>query len=131
MLQGRDKKMTNKRIKIHEFPLGIYPRMIWIAITKENKFDGFDELTEIDTNTDAITDVANDNINNKGGVFIRFASKKAMTTDTIAHESCHAAIAVIDYIGEEIDAGNQEYFCYLVGYIAKCCQQVKNNKFED
>ena len=125
------KKMTNKRIKIHGFPLGISPRMVWIAITKENKFDGFDELTEIDTNTDSVTEVANDNINNKGGVFIRFASKKAMTTDVIAHESCHAAMEIIDYIGGKIDLQNQEYFCYLVGYIAKCCQQVKNNKFED
>lgn len=118
------------KVKIHEFPLGIYPRKIWIAITKENKFDGFSDLSEIDESCDAVVENAHDKVNNKGGIFIRFISKNSMTTEVIAHEACHAAMEVIDYIGAKIDLNNQEYFCYLVGYIAKCCQQVKNNKFE-
>lgn len=35
------------KVKIHEFDLGIYPRKIWIAITTENKFDGFKELSDM------------------------------------------------------------------------------------
>lgn len=122
--------MEKRKIKLHEFPLGIYPMKIWIAITNESKLDGF-TLSDIDDCTDAVVEVAHDDINNKGGVFIRFVSKKAMTTGTIAHESTHAALCVIDYIGAKVDISNQEYFCYLVGFIAKCCQQVKDNKFED
>lgn len=60
-----------------------------------------------------------------------FISKNAMTASNIAHESTHAALCVIDYIGGRIDLSNQEYLCYLVGYIAKCCQQVKDNKFDN
>lgn len=118
------------KIKVHEFPLGIYPRMIWIAVTKENKFEGFSELSNIDESCDAVVDNAHDDVNDKGGIFIRFISKKVMTTDVIAHEACHAAMEVLAYIGGRVDLNNQEYFCYLVQYIARCCQKVKDNNFD-
>lgn len=120
-----------QKTKIHDFPLAIYPRLIWIAITTENKFEGFSELSAMDDSCSAVVESAHDIENNKGGVFIRFASKKDMTANEIAHESCHAAMEVIDFIGANVDYENQEYFCYLVGYIAKCCEKVKNNKFDD
>lgn len=123
--------MEKEKTKIHEFNIGVYPRMLWISITKHNKFDGFDDLSEIDESCSAVVDNAYDRENHKGGIFIRFTSKKIMTTDVITHESCHAAMEIIDYIGGKIDLQNQEYFCYLVGYIAKCCQQVKDNKFDE
>lgn len=122
--------MEKKKTEIHEFTLGIYPMKIWIAITKGGKLDRFN-LSDIDDCTDAVVEAANDEISNKGGVFIRFVSKKSMTTSNIAHESTHAAMCIAEYIGAKIDLNNQEYFCYLVGYIARCCQQVKDNKFED
>lgn len=118
-----------RKVKIHEFDLGIYPRKIWIAITTNNKFDGFSELSKMDESCMAVVEDAHDDENNKGGLFIRFSSRKDMTTATIAHESCHAAMRVIDYVGGKVDLGNQEYFCYLVGFIADCCEKVKLNKF--
>lgn len=118
------------KAKIHEFDLGIYPRKIWIAITTENKFDGFSELSKIDDSIIAVVDNAHDDVNDKGGVFIRFSSKKFMTAKNISHEACHAAMEVFNYIDAGVDLNNQETFCYLVGYIAKCCEQVKLNKFE-
>lgn len=119
------------KVKIHEFDLGIYPRKIWIAITTENKFDGFYELSKMDDNCDAIVEPAYDSDNNKGGIFIRFLSKKSMTTGIIAHESFHAAMRVFEYIGAKLDFDNQEPLCYLAEYIANCCEQVKNNKFKE
>lgn len=119
------------KVKIHEFDLGMYPRKIWIAITTENKFDGFSELSKMDDSYYAVVDNAHDNKNNKGGLFIRFANKKAMTAENITHESTHAALEVFDYIEARIDYNNQEPFCYLVGYIARCCEQVKNYKFKE
>lgn len=53
-----------------------------------------------------------------------------MTTDVIAHESCQAAMEVLAYIGGRVDLNNQEYLCYLVQYIARCCQKVRDNKFD-
>lgn len=119
------------KVKIHEFDLGIYPRKIWIAITTGNKFDGFSELSEMDESCDAVVDNAHDDVNDKGGIFIRFSNKKAMTTENIAHESIHVALEVFSYIEARIEYQNQEPFCYLVGYISKCCEQVKNYKFKE
>lgn len=116
--------------KIHEFPLGIYPRVIWIAVTTDNEFEGFSPLSKIDDSCYAVVENAHDDLKTKGGVFIRFISRKIMTPDIIAHEACHAAMNVCDYIGAKVDISNQEHFCYLVGYIAKCCEQVKRNKFD-
>lgn len=118
------------KVKIHEFDLGIYTRKIWIAITTENKFDGFKELSDMDDSCDAVIEPAYDCTNNKGGIFIRFASKKSMTNPIIAHESFHAAMRVFEYIGAKLDFDNQEPLCYLAEYIVKCCEQVKLNKFE-
>lgn len=49
-----------------------------------------------------------------GGVLIRFQDLKAMTTETISHESTHAALEIFNYCA------------YLVGWIARCCDEVKN-----
>lgn len=119
------------KTKIHEFDLGIYPRKIWIAITTDNKFDGFSELSSMDDSCMASVENAHDDKNDKGGVFIRFSNKKCMNADIMAHEACHAAMEVMDYIGAKVDLNNQECFCYLVGYITDCCEKVKLNKFKD
>lgn len=123
--------MKDKKIKIHEFSLDIYPRKVWIAITTENKFDSFKELSDMDDSIIAVVNNAHDDVNDKGGVFIRFSSKKFMTSENISHEACHAAMEIFNYINAKVDLNNQETFCYLVGYIAKCCEQVKLNKFND
>lgn len=126
--------MEKKKAKIHEFDLDIYPRKIWVTFScpKEVLNDFFEENFEgLDYTCDAATyscrrlkpDI-------KAGELILFENKKAMTTGNIAHEACHAALDIIQYIGGKVDFDNQEYFAYLVGYIAKCCQQVKDNKFE-
>lgn len=117
-----------RNIKIHEFRLGIYPRTIWIAVTKESDIDGFDELCKIDDTSYASTEEAHDKNSNRCGVFIRFTSKKCMTNEVIAHESCHAAMFVFNYIGAEVDMKGQECFSYLVGFIAKCCDEVRRYK---
>lgn len=119
------------KVKIHEFDLGIYPRKIWIAITTENKFDGFSELSEMDESVGAVTEHAYNNETKKGGIFIRFAKRNDMSAEYISHEACHAALGVLEYIGANVEFSNQEPFCYLVGYISKCCEQVKNNKFKE
>jgi hypothetical protein len=65
---------------------------------------------------------------NRGGVLIRFENKSKMTTPIITHEAIHAALAILDYCGIQIVAGNDEPLAYLAGWIAKCCTEVKGNK---
>jgi hypothetical protein len=45
------------------------------------------------------------------------ATDQADLVDTIAHESAHAAGAVLDHVGQAYDA-NSEALAYLVGWIA-------------
>lgn len=47
-------------------------------------------------------------------------NKKKYTIDTIAHESCHVALDIYDYIQEDAKATCSEPFSYLVGWIAGC-----------
>lgn len=119
---------------IHEFPCGIYPRVIWVSTgaSLQSLNDFFEaKYSEIDASTDAeVTNNRRIKPDVKGGILIRFQSKKSMTTSTIAHESVHAALEIFDYVGAIVDCKNQEPFAYLVGWIADCINQVKTGKFK-
>lgn len=119
--------MTNK-VKVYEFNPQIYPRLLWIAVTTESEIEDFDKLSEMDDSCYAGVDHAHNNKTDKGGVMIRFSSIDSMTIETISHEAGHAAMDIISYIGGKIDLENQEYFCYLSGWIAKCCGEVLENE---
>lgn len=115
--------MDNK-VKVYEFNPEIYPRLLWIAITKENVIEGFDELSKMDDSYNAVVEHAHNNITDRGGIMIRFSSVEEMTFENISHESGHAAMEIIRYIEGKVDLDNQEFFCYLSGWIAKCCGEV-------
>lgn len=40
-----------------------------------------------------------------------------ISPNTITHECCHAALDIMDYIGETNILDSQEPFCYLVGWL--------------
>lgn len=109
--------------------------MLWITVGADIKSlrDMFGaDLEEMDE--DALADVARvgtDKPKKRGGILIRFRSKKVMNHNTITHESDHAAIEIFDYCGCRISVDNQEPFTYLAGWIADCCEQVKTGKFKD
>lgn len=109
--------------KVHEFDPLIYPRKLWIAVSKDTFPDIFEDVIVFDEASDAITETAYDKINNKGGVLIRFGSPD-VSMKQISHEATHAAIDIFDYIGASPDPKNQEPFAYLVGWIADCCEKV-------
>lgn len=117
---------------IHQFYCGVYPRTIFITcdatIDEVNEeFPEGDTLNrpfiDIEDHTNAIVDrVRNKNL--LGGVLIRFSSVDAITFETVTHESTHAADFIFDYIGAEKKLMDEPY-AYLCGFIAKCCQKVK------
>ena len=63
------------------------------------------------------------------GELIWFPCASAMPIGHISHEATHAAIDIFDDCGCRIDAENQEPFAYLVGWIAKCINEVKRGKY--
>lgn len=117
--------------KIFEFDPLIYPRRIWIGYNIKGKtvkeYFGIN-ISNMDDCDAAVYRDLQRAANKKLGVFIRFESKKAMTTSNIAHESVHAALDMLSELGSFGSYSDQEPFAYLVGYIAKCCDAVKRAK---
>lgn len=121
---------TMKNILKLEFPLHIYPISIDISIGSNLKelYKGYTsstgtEITEFADVADllAFTHVVKNKVSKKLKVLIYFINEEEVSFCNVAHESTHAAKAVFDYIGADIE--DEEAFAYLVGYIAECCEK--------
>lgn len=123
------------KTQIHEFNPEIYPRKVWIVkggrlevlkdyfckrdmsdIHFEGQYEGF--VDSVLRREDGMY-----------GELIWFPKANAMPIGHIAHEATHVAVDIFDDCGCRIDAENQEPFAYLVGWIAKCINEVKNGKY--
>lgn len=122
----------------HEFSPEVYPRKLWICVSKDvkeiesrfvldkkysNESDSFS--TE---NSMALCCAVENKADYRKGVLIIFAEKKCLNFDVVSHESIHAADYICQELGilsQEFSSGN-EHYAYLVGWIAKCCEEVKN-----
>lgn len=110
-------------MRIHQFDPVIYPRKIWIAVGTES-VPSLD-VGEFDENANAMVDSAYDKENNLGGFLIRFKDLSQMNFKNITHESIHAAMNILDYCEITVNPIYQEPLCYLAGWIAQCCGEVK------
>jgi hypothetical protein len=117
-----------KLIQLHEFDPTIYPRLIWITIATSKFEDRFDNVSEFGDHCYAVVDCVYDKIQERGGVLIRFANKSVMKASTITHESIHAAMNILGYCDINVAVDNQEPLAYLAGWIASCCEKVKQGK---
>lgn len=122
-------------MQIHEFNPEIYPRKIWVVKggtstqIKERFYGTNGEELDLDDSCDAIVcNVMIEDGTKRLGELIWFPYVKNMTTDKIAHEAVHVAMDIFVDLGCRFDAFNQEPFAYLVGWIAKCIEEVKRFK---
>lgn len=123
-------------MKVHEFDPTIYPYKLWVIIDKnpDGLADLFDEYSGkpiefIDRDTMGLRAFAMPVIKKENpyyGVVLFFRSKKSMTYELVAHECSHAGKYLFEHIGAEIK--EHEPFEYVVGWMAGCCEKVKNNK---
>lgn len=112
-----------------EYNNGIYPRPLCIAVGRDWQNDDFYESCCIEIEEDVRARTYDTHFGeNKKCVLIRFASKKAMTMEVIAHESLHATLFILDYIGSVITVDNSEPSCYLLQWVVRCCENVKLGK---
>lgn len=89
----------------------------------------FEDVAPMDDATDAQVDYTRRTKPDvKEGILIRFENRKAMTFANITHEATHVAMGIFSYVGAYPDSENQEPFAYLCGWVAKCINEVKNNK---
>lgn len=117
---------------IREFDPLIYPRKIWVYIGKdyEEVKDYFQDsdIKNMPDQTLGYVQNTHRKETNMGGILIWFRSKKEIDASTITHESLHSALEIFDFIGGKVDNQNQEYICYLAGWIAECIEKTKNGK---
>ena len=127
--------MSKSESKVVEFDPQVYPRKVWIAKGGDVKslreqfcrVDG-DEIA-FEGNYEGYVDSVSRKSDGKLGELIWFPYASAMPVGHISHEVTHAAIDIFDDCGCRIDAENQEPFAYLVGWIAKCINEVKRGKY--
>ena len=114
-----------------EYNNGIYPCPLCIAVGKDWQNDDFDESCNCEFEK-AVNAYTFDTTSKKVGkcVLIRFKSKKNMSGETIAHEALHAALFILDYIGECVTVEHQEHAAYLLQWVVRCCEQVKLGKVD-
>lgn len=129
--------MSKELGRVYGFDPQIYPRKIWVAVggdigTLRASFcqnDGeqldFKDMDKYSASSTAVTEKDTGLF----GELIWFPKKSDMRFDYIAHEAVHAAIDIFDDCDCRIDAGNQEPFAYLVGWITKCINEVKRGKY--
>lgn len=130
-----------KRLKVHQFENGIYQPCIFIvadnrlSLISENftETDGSElDLEDINEFVNAFvypSPVFGKDNDNKGGWLIVFKSKKHMSTEIMAHEAYHAMEFYAEQIGLGYTPGGcNESRAYLLGWIVKCCKEVKNYK---
>ena len=127
--------MSSKVHKIHQFNPQIYPRLLWIAVGCP--IDAIRDMFGADfpdIDADAVADTCRASVTkpkSRGGILIRFRNYNDINFMNVCHEASHAALEIFHYSECAITPDNQEPFAYLVGWIAKCCAQVKANKFDD
>lgn len=114
-----------------EFNNGIYPCPLCIAVGKDWQNDDFDESCFQELECDVCARTYDTHfMEDKKCVLLRFASKKAMTMEVIAHEALHATLFILGYIGSEITVDNSEPSCYLLQWVVRCCEKVKLGKVD-
>ena len=115
-----------------EYNNGIYPCPLCIAVGKDWQNDDFDDscCREIEDDVRARTYDTHFERKKRKCVLIRFASKKAMTMEVIAHEALHATLFILGYIGSEVTVYNSEPACYLLQWVVRCLEEVRLGKTE-
>ena len=130
--------MKTKKVEVFEFDPQIYPIKFWILInpTKESLDRGFVNLDDNKLNIDSISlnkDLTDAFVYNTAvklvktgayGLLLCVNNIDYLSTSSIAHESTHLSGYLWDYVGEHEISSDTEANAYLVGWFAKCIDQV-------
>lgn len=118
-------------------PLHIYPSNIYISVNqtdemfreellaKEVSKQDIDNFLDRPDNEPGLTGILEN-----GNVLIRFkhydeTMSEPYTRKTIVHESFHATVCVMDFIGASLDHSSEESYAYLLEYIfQEICKKV-------
>lgn len=121
-------------VQFHEFDPVLFPVKLWVVITDNEdvvneRFFAFPDDKKIDVDfehVNACSIMVRNKETKKIGSLIVFSKREDITTKIIAHESTHSARDIWFHLGEEHTGFEAD--AYLVGWIAECCETVKNLK---
>lgn len=120
---------------IWEFDPQVYPQLLWVAVNpteeEQKKFTTIYNEPEEDLKADlngyhAVVDRVRFKESRRTGNIITFSCLECINFTNVAHESSHVAMDICSYCGVKTHYDNQEPISYLIGWVAKCCEKVKN-----
>lgn len=124
--------------KVHEYDPVIYPRKLWVTFIEDGE-----EISDFrDADSKAVLEPVTNcyactfhNVEHGDGGFIGelicLVHGQEIDVQHIAHEAVHAANGILEGIGAGISTSNDEAQAYLVGWVAKCINEVVTNKESD
>lgn len=123
-------------MELYKFDPIIYPYKLWIAIGNtpqeiEDKFYGYDGklIKNLVNDTKGMVAFAMPVMDKRGdylGCVIYFRNRKTMNYNYITHECLHATKYLCTHV--DIDMSWHEPSEYIMGWMAKCCEEVKKRK---
>ena len=115
----------------YEFQNAIYPISLMVAWGRDGKWSS-DDFDDIELKADAaITYFCKHKPTDNMCVLIRFYDKKVMADyGLVSHESFHAAMFILDYVGSGVSVDYQEHAAYLAGWVANCINRVRKGDLE-
>ena len=115
----------------YEFNPVIYPISLMVAWGRDDKWSS-DDFEGITLGSDAATTYCcKHKPTDRMCVLIRFYDKSFMSDYClVSHESFHAAMFILDFVGSKISVDYQEHAAYLAGWVANCINRVRKGDLE-
>ena len=115
----------------YEFNPVLYPISLMVAWGRDDKWSS-DDCDDIELKGDAATTYfCKHKPTENMCVLIGFYDKRVMADyGTVSHESFHAAMFMLDYVGSGISVDYQEHAAYLAGWVANCINRVRKGDLE-
>ena len=116
----------------YEFNPILYPISLMVAWGRDDKWSSEDfEDIELKSDAAATTFFCKHKPTGNMCVLIRFCDKSVMSDyGLVSHESFHATIYILEYIGSGISQNYQEHAAYLAGWVANCINRVRKGDLE-
>ena len=115
----------------YEFNPVLYPISLMVAWGGDNKWSS-EDFEDVELKADAATTyLCKHKPTDRMCVLIRFYDKSFMSDyGLVSHESLHAAMFILDYVGSKISADYHEHAAYLAGWVANCINRVRKGDLE-
>lgn len=122
------------KCELYQFSPQVYPFNLWIYVGKDvsGMVECFNnDFSYIDNSMGATITVpyGGCKLDPCTGFLIWFINKNVIDFNTVSHEAAHVSLNAFDFLGEEVM--KSEPFCYLVGWVAGKCEEVKKGRVRD